>query len=68
MARHEVFSGADRQTSKAVGMWTRLCPACHEKIHQHGMADEVLKATAQMIFEQIHTHKEFITLFGENYI
>lgn len=68
LARHEVFGGADRQTSKAVGMWTQLCPYCHAKIHQHGKADETLKATAQVIFEQNHTHEEFIALFGENYI
>lgn len=68
LVRHEVFGGADRQTSKAVGMWTRLCPSCHRKVHQHGIADKMLKATAQMIFEQIHTHEEFIALFGENHI
>jgi len=68
LARHEVFSGADRQTSKAVGMWTRLCPSCHSKVHQHGIADDMLKATAQTIFEQYHSHADFITLFGENYI
>lgn len=68
LARHEVFGGADRQTSKAVGMWTYLCPECHRIVHQHGITDSALKATAQMVFERYHTHDEFIDLFGENYL
>ena len=67
LARHEVYGGADRQTSKATGMWVQLCPECHQKVHENGIIADSLKALAQMEFELYHTHEEFLILFGENY-
>lgn len=67
LARHEVFGGNNRKTSKATGMWTLLCPYCHAVVHEHGLVDKALKAYAQTQFETEHSHEEFMELFGENY-
>lgn len=68
LARHEVFGGADRKTSKATGMWVSLCPVCHEKAHKTEMWSRILHQEAQMMFEHCHSHDEFIELFGKNYL
>lgn len=64
-ARHEVYDGADRKTSKATGMWINLCPKCHEIVHKN---QDDLHEIGQRVFERDHTHGEFITLFGKNYL
>ena len=65
-ARHEVFFGtADRQTSKATGMWFDVCPACHDWQHRDPHDMHII---GQAVFERIYSHEEFIALFGENYI
>ena len=33
-ARHEIFHGPYRKTSKALGLWVNVCPACHQRIHE----------------------------------
>ena len=33
LARHEVFHGSNREKSKALGCWVRLCPECHSDLH-----------------------------------
>lgn len=65
-ARHEIFGGtADRQTSKAVGLWLYLCPHCHALIHKDETDSHVM---GQRLFEYAYSHEEFMTLFGKNYL
>ena len=68
LARHEVFGGADRQTSKAVGMWCTLCPECHSFVHEHGITEMTLMNEAQEVFEEVHSHEEFMGLYNKNYL
>ena len=67
-ARHEIYGGADRQTSKATGMWVYLSPKFHELAHTNEKTAEHLHQVGQQEFEKIHSHEEFITLFGKNYL
>lgn len=67
-ARHEIYGGADRQTSKATGMWVYLSPKFHELAHTNEKTAELLHQVGQQEFEKIHSHEEFITLFGKNYL
>ena len=32
--RHEPWGGANRQKSKALGLWVTLCRECHEETHR----------------------------------
>lgn len=69
LARHEVFGGnPDRETSKAVGLWCRLCPNCHEKVHKLEEWSRTLHEEGQLIFEHKHSHEEFDVLFKKNYL
>lgn len=64
-ARHEIFDGANRRTSKAVGMWICVCPGCHSEIHRD---QENMHKAGQALFEHYHSHEDFIALFGKNYL
>lgn len=68
-ARHEIFYGtADRQTSKATGMWIDICPKHHLAAHHDADLIEQFHKMAQERFEEVHSHEEFMTLFGKNYL
>ena len=68
LARHEIYGGADRQTSKAVGLWVLLCPACHEKAHSQSSWADALKQLGQREFIREHGADDFNALFGRNYL
>ena len=68
LARHEVFGGSSRQISKATGMWVKLCPRCHARVHADENMEELLKKEAQALFEEEYSHEEFIELFRKNYL
>lgn len=67
-ARHEIFGGPNRQISKALGMWTTLCPVCHRTLHEHPADFVWLKAEAQRRFEKEFGHERFMAVFGRNYL
>ena len=69
-ARHEVFHGAYRSKSKRLGLWVYLCPDCHRLLHNKGTGDRQLKQAAQKaaMVEYAWTVKDFMYLFGKNYI
>lgn len=71
LARHEVFHGGNRTKSKALGLWVRLCPACHERLHQKdGELDAELKREGQIAAMRYYcwTIDDFRERFGKNYI
>ena len=74
MDRHEVFGGAHRKKSKALGLWVHLCHAdCHlGEIHGNpgGYKAGLLKEEAQRCAMRKFgwTEEQFISEFGRNYL
>jgi len=71
--RHEVFGGANRQKSKALGLWVTLChEECHEGpkgVHQDAELRQALRAQSQMIAQDVYgwSEQEFARRFGRSY-
>ena len=68
-ARHEVLHGPNRQLSKRYGLWLNLCPNCHELVHKEDNGKYLyLKEDAQRLFEEEYPDKNFLQIFGRNYL
>lgn len=71
LQRHEVFHGANRAKSKALGCWVHLCYECHMKLHQkdNGL-DRRLKHNMQRIAMREYgwSIPQFRERFGKNYL
>lgn len=71
--RHEVFGGANRQKSKALGLWVVLCHEdCHEGtrgVHQDAELRQALRAQSQLIAQDVYGwgEAEFVRRFGRSY-
>lgn len=66
---HEVFFGtANRQKSKDYGMVMPLCAYHHELVHRDRALRLKTQQVAQRKFEQTHSHEEFMSIFGRNYL
>ena len=72
MDRHEVFGGANRKKSKALGLWVHLChDSCHlNGVHKNADQSELLKAEGQRCAMRKYgwTEEQFIREFGKNYL
>lgn len=71
LQRHEIYHGPYRQKSKAYGLWVRLCPECHMKLHNKFPEwDRALKKVgeAACILEYDWSIKDFRDRFGKNYL
>lgn len=68
LARHEVYEGNNRKTSKAMGFWVLVCPDCHARYHAERPLAKALKRECQETFEKSHTHDDFMALIGRNYL
>ena len=71
LVRHEIFHGSLRQKSKAYGLWVRLCPECHMKLHNKFPEwDRALKKVgeAACILEYDWSVKDFRDRFFKNYL
>jgi Zn-finger nucleic acid-binding protein len=44
-----------------------LCPRCHTRLHDMGEYDRDLQEMAQVYFEKIYGHNEFMRVFGKNF-
>lgn len=72
--RHEIFGGANRTKSKALGLWVNLCPACHRtgkySAHLNAWVAKRLKLQAQLEAEDAYgwNQDEFRKRFGKNYV
>lgn len=69
---HVCFGTAKRAVSEELGLKVNLCVAHHtqgpEAVHRnHEMAEELCKK-AQEIFEQAHSHEEWMGKVGRNYL
>ena len=69
-ARHELFYGAKRDTSKRYGLWVNVCPMCHNTIHAHGDIARSLRQVAQAaaMRDNSWSVQDFIEIFGGNYL
>ena len=70
LQRHEIFHGANRQKSKAYGLWVNVCYPCHAAIHNtDGRLNRTLKREAQKLAMRHYGwyRKGFIERFGKNY-
>ena len=70
--RHEVFGGANRQKSKALGLWVLLCHnTCHLGcVHKDAAESLRLKKKAQRIAMKHYgwSADDFISIIGRNYL
>ena len=70
--RHEVYGAANRQKSKALGLWVMLChSSCHlNGVHRDAAENLRLKKKAQRIAMDHYgwTTEEFIKTIGRNYL
>lgn len=70
IARHEIYHGANRQKSKALGLWINLCPTHHNEVHNYSDVDLSLKKQCQIVAKEAYgwTDEEFIQKIGKNYL
>lgn len=70
--KHHVFGGRRRKASEKYGLWVWLRPDWHNLsdygVHFNKELDTLLKQKAQEAFERDHTRKEFMEIFGRNYL
>ena len=69
---HHVFGGSNRKNSEEYGLKVYLCHDHHiyglEAVHNNARIRHELQRTAQKLFEKQHSHKEFMEIFGRNYL
>ena len=70
---HHIFFGtANRKLSEKYGLKVYLCINHHTEglgaVHKNIDYDYILKKIAQKKFEETHTRKEFMHIFGRNFL
>lgn len=69
---HHVFGASNRKHSEKWGLKIWLCARHHnmsdEGIHFNKDLNLAVKQIAQRKFEEEHTHEEFMSIFGRNYL
>ena len=72
LQEHHVFSGPNRTNSEENGLKLYLCRDHHvygpEAIHNNARIRHEVQRMAQREFERQHSHKEFMKIFGRNYL
>lgn len=72
LERHHIFGGANRKNSEKYGMVVYLCHWCHNEppngVHHNINTNNLLKRYGQKVFENTHSHEEFMRIFGKNYL
>lgn len=69
---HHIFCGSNRRFSESHGLKVHLCPYCHRDnkagVHSDPKKAQYLHEIGQKAFEKTHTRKEFMMIFGKNYL
>lgn len=70
---HHIFGGPNRKASEEYGLKVYLCPECHRTgpaaAHScKGTADILHKAGQRAFEEQVGSRREFVKIFGKNYL
>ena len=72
LQEHHVFSGPNRTNSEENGLKIYLCRDHYvygpEAIHNNARIRHEVQRMAQREFERQHSHKEFMKIFGRNYL
>jgi len=73
LEKHHVFFGyPGRRLSDENGLWVWLCYECHRtgkhSAHLDYETNKNLKKDGQRAFELTHTRKEFMDIFGRNWL
>ena len=71
LEEHHIYGGPNRAVSEAEGLKVYLCQECHrgkEGVHRDISKMRFLQQEGQRKFEEIHTRKQFMKLFGRNYL
>lgn len=72
--KHHIFNSYNRDNSEKYGLWVWLRWDRHienspyRTPHNDSGVDLYLKRLAQQAFEKTHTRKEFMDIFGRNYL
>ena len=70
--RHHVLNGPLRDFAEHEGLWIWVTPDVHRWLHDTGIGVQiqrhVLKAYAQMKYEQVHSHDEWMKAVKKNYV
>jgi len=72
LEEHHIFFGKNRKMSEKYGLKIWLTNKYHitsnVAVHNNIVLDNELKQMAQRKFEESHTRKEFMKIFGKNYL
>ncbi len=66
--RHHCLHGSYRKMADKYDLTVYLCPRCHTRLHDMGEYDRDLQEMAQVYFEKIYGHNEFMRVFGKNFM
>lgn len=70
---HEIYCGSNRNNSIKYGLVVPLCLECHKGTYGvHGSRGKLLNVSlrenGQMAFEKKYPQKDFLRIFGRNYL
>lgn len=68
MQVHHMLHGIHRKNADHYGLTVHLCPMCHKDLHDNGENDLFLEKQAQRVFEHKYNHRDFMTVFGKNWL
>lgn len=69
LEKHHFMHGtANRRLAERHGLWGYLCKDHHTRLHDKGENDLFLMQVAQGRFEVLHSHEEWMEIFGKNYL
>lgn len=65
---HELIEGKNRQVSMKYGLVIPICRKCHENVTNDKTLQDYLHKVAQKEFKKHYKTKNFVQIFGENYL
>ncbi len=66
---HHCIYGSRRKLADEDGLVVPLCFECHNEVHNgDGHLAKYLKRVAQIKYEELHSHDEWMQRYGKNYI
>lgn len=69
---HHIYGGANRKKSTEYGLVVYLCHYCHNEpplgVHHNKERMNYLRQIGQQAFIKYYPNKDFIKIFGKNYL
>ena len=67
--KHHIFHGPRRKAAERHGCWCWLRHDLHMEVHDKNKElDRMLQRACQTRFEELHSHEEFMRVFGKSYL